>query len=117
MSHHSLNFACTLAVAVSLFNLVPAQAQDKAAAKGKLWVYVGTYTGPKSQGIYLFDLDLATGAMTSKGVAAETKSPSFLAIHPSKKYLYAVGEIAEFDGKKSGAVSAFSIDAATGKLT
>lgn len=118
ISHSVLPTASVLAVIVSAVSLFPAQAQEqKAAPKGHLWVYVGTYTGPKSQGIYLFDLDLASGAMKPLGVAAETKSPSFLAIHPNKKFLYAVGEIAEFDGKKSGAVTAFSIDPATGKLT
>lgn len=118
MSHHSLQAVGTLAIALSVFGVASSQAQDqKSAAKGRLWVYVGTYTGPNSKGIYQFELDLASGAMKPMGVAAETKSPSFLAIHPNRKYLYAVGEISDFDGKKSGAVSAFSIDSTTGKLT
>jgi 6-phosphogluconolactonase len=50
-------------------------------------------------------------------LAAETVNPSFLAIHPNRRFLYAVGEVMEFQGQKSGAVSAFSIDPATGKLT
>src|SRR5436309_2686535 len=51
------------------------------------------------------------------GVAAEIANPSFLAIHPTHKYLYAAGEISDFQGKKSGAVSAFSIDQTSGRLT
>src|SRR5260221_14144365 len=72
----------------------------------KLWVYVGTYTGPKSKGIYLCEFDLATGKLTSKGVAGEVANPSFLVIHPSQKYLFAVGEVDNFKGKKGGAASA-----------
>ncbi|HKB38992.1 MAG TPA: lactonase family protein [Gemmataceae bacterium] len=88
----------------------PAQKPDK------LWVYVGTYTGGKSKGIYRFELDLASGELTSKGVAVEVSNPSFLALHPSHRFLYAVGEMDDFKGKKGGAVSAFALDADTGKL-
>src|SRR5262245_61712178 len=87
------------------------------AGAGKARVYVGTYTNGKSQGIYLLELDRTTGALTSKGLAGESVNPSFLAIHPSHRYLYAVDEIDTFDGKKTGAVSAFAIDAASGKLS
>jgi 6-phosphogluconolactonase len=80
-------------------------------------LYVGTYTGPKSKGIYMMKLDPATGALTKPEVAGEVKNPSFLVIHPNNKYLYAIGEIDEFKDKKTGAISAFSIDSATGKLT
>jgi 6-phosphogluconolactonase len=95
----------------------PAPAADSQdAGGGKLWVYLGTYTQGTSKGIYLYHLDLSTGALVSAGLAAETTSPSFLAIHPGRRFLYAVGEIGDFRGKKAGAVSAFSIDPASGKL-
>jgi 6-phosphogluconolactonase len=84
---------------------------------GSLLVYVGTYTGPKSKGIYLMRLDLATGNLTAPELAGEADQPSFLAIHPNHHFLYAVGEIDAFDGKKSGAVDAFAIAPDTGKLT
>jgi len=81
-------------------------------------VYVGTYTNKTaSKGIYVYNFDPGTGKLTSLGVAAESEDPSFLAVHPSGKYLYAVNEIDHFGGKKSGAASAFSIDQKTGKLT
>ena len=83
----------------------------------KLRVYIGTYTGKNSKGIYLGELDLASGALTIKGVAGETVNPSFLALHPSNKYLYAVGEVGNFDKKNTGAVNAFAIDPKTGMLT
>jgi 6-phosphogluconolactonase len=92
--------------------------QAKAAKIEKLMVYVGTYTSSgKSKGIYLFEMNLATGALTPKGLSAETVNPSFLAVHPSCRFLYSVGEISDFAGKKSGAVNAFAIDPRTGHLT
>jgi 6-phosphogluconolactonase len=50
-------------------------------------------------------------------LAAESDNPGFLAIHPNHRYLYAVNEIAEYNGRKSGSVSAFTINHQTGKLT
>ena len=71
--------------------------------------YVGTYTGKKSQGIYSFTFNAATGEVGKPELAGEAVNPSFLALHPTGKYLYAVGEVAAVDGKKGGGVSAFAI--------
>jgi 6-phosphogluconolactonase len=79
------------------------------------FVYVGTYTGEKSKGIYLFRLENAM--LAPLGVAAETPSPSFLEIDYSRHLLFSVNEVSQFDGKPTGALTAFSIDRATGKLT
>ena len=68
-------------------------------------------------GIHQFTLDLATGALTKAGGTSGVANPSFLAISPDHKFLYAVGEVGSFNGKKGGAVSAFAIDAKTGELT
>ncbi|MBI3465127.1 MAG: lactonase family protein, partial [Planctomycetes bacterium] len=88
-------------------------------SSGEMLVYVGTYTGAKSKskGIYVFRLDLASGKATAPQLAAETANPSFLAIHPNRRFLYAVGELESFSGKPGGAVSAFALDAHSGKLT
>ena len=89
-------------------------------SNGDELVYIGTIesdTGPKSQGIYVFRLALATGRLTKVGLAAESDHPGFLAIHPNHRYLYAVNEIPEYNGQRSGSVSAFTIDHQTGKLT
>jgi 6-phosphogluconolactonase len=86
------------------------------AGASKLWVYVGTYTDKDSKGIYRFDMDPETGKLTNRVLAAETKNPSFLAIHPNRQFLYAVGEVNDVAGKKGGGVSAFAIDAKTGDL-
>jgi 6-phosphogluconolactonase len=81
------------------------------------FVYVGTYTGPNSRGIYAFRFDVATGQSTSLGLVAETANPSFLAIDPSRRFLYAVNEVSDYQGQKSGGVSAFAVDQKSGKLT
>src|SRR5215470_17578738 len=55
--------------------------------------YVGTYTTKtKSEGIYAFRYEPAAGQLTLLGVAAKTADPSFLAVHPNGKYVYAVNE-------------------------
>src|SRR5262245_2343887 len=78
-----------------------------------LTVYVGTSTrGTASKGIYRMDLDLATGRLSAPSVAGTTVNPSFLAIHPTGKFLYACGEMDDFGGKgkRTGAINAFAID-------
>jgi len=106
-----------LIVVPSLFLSAIASSQKRTPNKPYL-VYVGTYTNKSaSKGIYVYNFDPGTGKLTSLGVAAESEDPSFLALHPSGKYLYAVNEIDHFGAQKSGAASAFSIDQKTGKLT
>ncbi len=80
-------------------------------------VYIGTYTRGESEGIYVYRLDLATGALESTGQTAKAANPSFLAIHPKANFLYAVGELRQVEGRPGGAVSAFAIDPETGGLT
>lgn len=79
-------------------------------------VYLGTYASETSKGIYVSTWDAATGALGEPALAAETKSPSFLALSPDKKYLVAVNESGT-EGQPGGAVSSYQIDAATGALT
>lgn len=86
------------------------------APSGKQRVYFGTYTGKSSKGIYRAELDLATGKLSEPALAGEAVNPSFLAIAPNQKFLYAVGEVNDVNGKKGGGVSAFAIDSATGDL-
>ncbi len=83
----------------------------------ELLVYVGTYTNKgTSDGIYICKLNLATGELT-KFSSAKSPDPAFLAIDRKRKFLYAANEISEFQGKKSGSVSAFAINQKTGELT
>ncbi|MBN1359517.1 MAG: lactonase family protein [Sedimentisphaerales bacterium] len=87
-------------------------ALSTASAKS-LQVYFGTYTsGGTSDGIYRSELDLDTGALSNPVLASEAANPSFIEIHPSGKFLYAVSE-----GNGPGRVGAYAIDADTGDLT
>jgi 6-phosphogluconolactonase len=88
----------------------------RSATPGRL-VYIGTYTSGTSKGIYAFRFDEGSGKLTALGLAATTKSPSFLAVSPNRKFLYAVNEISSFEGETAGSVTAFSIDAQSGRLT
>jgi 6-phosphogluconolactonase len=100
-----------------LFLVGASMSTAEAPAKAdKAWVFIGTYTGPKSKGIYRCEIDLKTGKLGEPEVAAEVARPSFLAVHPTQRFLYAVGEMGQFGGKKGGAVSALSLDPKTGKL-
>jgi 6-phosphogluconolactonase len=90
---------------------------ETASTNGTLLVYIGTYTGGKSQGIYVSRFNPATGRLTAPELAAETASPSFLAIHPNQRFLYSVVEKHNPTGKRIGALNAFSINPSTGKLT
>jgi len=87
-----------------------------APRSGELLVYVGTYTSGKSEGIYLYRLNLSSGELKPVATTSGVVNPSFLAIAPSRRYLYAVNEVEEFAGKRSGALSAFAIDQRTGQL-
>jgi 6-phosphogluconolactonase len=85
--------------------------------KKSVLLYIGAYTNQMNKGISVAKFDPATGAMSEMTTAAETANPTFLAIHPNSRYLYSIGETGQFQGQKTGFVSAFSIDRATGKLT
>ncbi|MGE5057222.1 MAG: lactonase family protein [Acidobacteriota bacterium] len=113
-SHPYVGLALLLFIITFVASLASA-----ASADGKYLFYVGTYTqeGSKSQGIYAFRFDPATGRSTALGLAAETTNPSFVAVHPNGLFLYAVNELGNYKGPNSGGVSAFSIDRESGKLT
>jgi len=105
-----------LSAAPLLFFATAAPTQKRTPDKPYL-VYVGTYTNKTtSKGIYAYLFDPVIGKLNALGVAAESEDPSFLAVHPNSKYLYAVNEIDHFGGQKSGAVSSFAIDSKSGKL-
>ena len=103
----------------SLAFFIPLSASAAEPQNDKYLLYVGTYTqdGSTSKGIYAFRYDAATQEVTSLGLAAETTNPSWVALHPNGRFLYAVNEVQNYNGPNSGGVSAFSVDRATGKLT
>jgi 6-phosphogluconolactonase len=80
-------------------------------------VYVGTYTGETSQGIYAFRFDNRSGVLTPLGLAVETPSPSFLTSSANGRVVFAVNELQSFQGAASGSVTSFAVDPVTAKLT
>lgn len=84
----------------------------------KCRVYIGTYTRKGSKGIHVYQLDMKTGALTPAAEPAETPNPSFLALHPNGRFLYAVSQTKRVKGERpKGALSAFAIDPTTGALS
>ena len=82
----------------------------------RMWVFVGTYTRGESEGIYVLQLDMESGALIRKS-SVRSDNPSFVAIHPNQKWLYAVNEVGNFNSQKAGAISAFSFSPESGELT
>src|SRR5437868_2397168 len=80
-----LSLAAGVSGLVAALSAADTKRGDKDAKFDKVRVYVGTYTGKDSKGIYRFDFDLATGKLSNKELAAEVKRPSFLAIHPKRQ--------------------------------
>src|SRR5215213_10688209 len=84
-----------------------------------LLVLIGTYTeheGSQSKGIYVYQMDPANGTLTLQRDVRGVLNPSYLEIHPGRKFIYAVNELREFAGEKTGGVSAFSIDSESGEI-
>ncbi len=76
------------------------------------YLFVGTYTKGASLGIYVYKFNASNGdAQVIDSIAS--KNPSYLAISPTGKYVYAVNE----NGSVEGEVSAYTFDKANGKLT
>ena len=81
-------------------------------------LYVGTYTDDKrTEGIFLVRMDTRSGALQLERGVDAGPNPSFLAIHPNGRVLYAVNEVDVRDGRPTGAVCAFGIARDTGALT
>jgi len=112
-------FALMVSIAAS-----PAFAQDagsgagSAPADGVYNLLVGTYTGGKSEGLYVYRFDTKTGDATRVSVA-QTVNPSYLVVSRDRRFVYAVNELPGDNGPASqrGGVSAFRFDAASGQLT
>jgi 6-phosphogluconolactonase len=90
-------------------------------------VFIGTYTDPilfgtgkvlqgKGEGIYVYRLDPSSGGLEFVSKTTGIANPSYLAFDSTQKFLYAVNELKTYEGRPTGTVSAFAVDAATGKL-
>jgi 6-phosphogluconolactonase len=110
-----LKVAGMSAAGVTLSGASNAHARPSDAVR-ELLVYVGTYTSGKSEGIYLYRLNLSDGTLKHSGTTRGVANPSYLTLDRRRRFLYAVNESEEFEGRRSGAVSAFAIDRGTGAL-
>jgi 6-phosphogluconolactonase len=109
-------------IVITVLAALPLAMPQGSAGTGGTLMFVGTYTGGKtnSQGIYAFRMHEIAGkppSFTPLGLAAGTASPSFLTVDAARGLLFAVNETDVYEGKPTGSVSAFTIDRATAKLT
>ena len=102
---------------VAFVGLLHGSGMSAGAAEKPLRVYIGTYTGPRSQGIYTAEFEPVTGKLSNLQLAANSRNPTFLALDPKRPILYAAEEIGDFGVKHEGDVSAFQIDPSTGKIS
>ena len=79
-------------------------------------VYVGTYTGDGSDGIYACKFNPVDGDLGPVRLVAKTDNPSFLTTDPDGRFLYAVNEVDSFQNEPAGGVSVFEINRESGKL-
>lgn len=103
---------------------MPPEGENTIKLKHRL-VFIGTYTEPilfgtgkillgKGEGIYVYRLDTSTGSMKLCSIGQAGPNPSYLTFDPSRRFMYAVNELKEFNGAPTGAVSAFSVDEVNG---
>lgn len=88
--------------------------------------YIGTYTTDPAdphaganghgEGIYMVNVDPSTGTPSNPKLMARTVSPSWITLSADHKFLYAVNEIATYGPNKSGSVTAYAVDGASGAL-
>jgi 6-phosphogluconolactonase (cycloisomerase 2 family) len=115
------------AVALGAAAPVLAQARPSRAdsAHHPVFAYVGSYSLPqgpdgsvgRGQGIYLFEMNPATGALVQREVFRRDTNPSFMAFDSLRKHLYSVNWLSNYQRANSGSVSAYAIDRASGHLT
>src|SRR5258708_4407857 len=86
------------------------------ASAADVTIFVGTYTNAQSKGIYSLQFDDTSGKLSAPTLAAESDSPSFLAMHPTGRYVYAANEHPSGPANAPGTVSAFAVDGAKLKL-
>ncbi len=117
LSRRDFVAATTLGL-VGFWHAASARAWGQSAPAGSSLLYVGTYTeAGRHDGVHLVRMDHRTGTLRSVGVADVGPNPSFLAIHPNGRVLYAVNEVTEMGGRATGAVGAFTIARDSGQLT
>lgn len=114
----SMRIAIQIALTFCLLGIsgMTSAAKEDTIKESPRIVYVGTYTKGESKGIYSLNFNPADATLTEMGYTDGIKNPSFLAINNKNSCLYAVSEIADFEGA-GGAIVAYKMDKGSGKLT
>src|SRR4051812_26638786 len=111
------SFGVFATIASEIAGSASAQATPLSGRATKTRVYISTFTEHSGDGIYLAELNSSTGDISAISLVADLRKASFLALHPSHRYLYSTCELDDYHDSKGGAVAAFKIDADTGNLT
>jgi len=98
-------------IIISLIFPVLMYAQHKKAMPSTYDLIIGTYTGGKSDGIYVYRFYVETGKLAYLSQIDGVNNPSYLCVSANNKFVYAVSE----NGTKSE-VSAFTFLPKQGKL-
>jgi len=93
--------------------LMPWMLNAQTPADYDQYLLIGTYTKKQSEGIYIYSFNSQTGAVKPVSITTGVDNPSYLAIAPDKKHVYSVNEVGV---ERTGSVSAFAFDNATGQL-
>ena len=120
-----MRYRCSAAAALMALGAA-AGAQHANAAGTAEYAYIGTYTPNPSdprayahgsgEGIYLVNVDDATGALSGLKLVAQDRSPAWFDLSPDHKFLYTVNEIDNYGPDKSGSVTAYAVDTTSGAL-
>jgi len=114
--------AFTTSVAVAALAAVLASATAAQAGRAYIGTYTpnlkepGAYANGHGEGIYLVNVDDATGVPSGLKLVAKDLSPSWFTLSKDNKFLYAVNEINTYGPNKSGSITAYAVDAASGAL-
>ena len=97
------------------FVLLALLAGSMVTAQKKTYLLVGTYTSKKGEGIYVYDFNTKTADNNLISIA-KSSNPSYLAVSPNNKFVYAANENADSSSEGiGGSISAFAFD--NGQLT
>jgi len=99
-------------------------APSMAVERGPVLAYVGTYSAPggaegapgRGRGIYLFEMNTATGALVERALFPNADNPSCLALNASGTRLYSANETGTYEGAPTGSISAYTIERPGGRL-
>ena len=98
---------------MSLFVLMNVSCTEETKQEEEFYLFVGTYTGEGSEGIYLYRFDSADGTVSPADTVSGVENPSYLYLSPDNRALYAVNELAD---SSDATVSSYSFNPESGEI-